>query len=106
MLLYGSGSEALTRARATTGAALREPAPGQAEKVAMLGSFGPYTRNGYRAWSGRCAKSGQRLTPVGAGRGQMADPYQQTPAGIALSDRTEDEVEQRVTFADNAGLSG
>ena len=37
---------------------------------------------------------------------KWADPYQQTPAGIALSDRTEDEVEQRVTFADNAGLSG
>ena len=41
VLFYGSGSEALTRARATAGAALREPAPGQAEKVATLGSFGP-----------------------------------------------------------------
>ena len=44
VLLYGDESEALThpylaRAWAKAGADLRVPAPGQAKKVAMLGSF-------------------------------------------------------------------
>lgn len=49
VLLYGDESEALThpylaRAWAKSGAALRVPAPGQARKVAMLGSFDHVTR--------------------------------------------------------------
>ena len=49
VLLYGDESEALThpylaRAWAKTGADLRVPAPGQAKKVAMLGSFDHVTR--------------------------------------------------------------
>jgi len=49
VLLYGDESEALThpylaRAWAKSGADLRVPAPGQAEKVAMLGSFDHMTR--------------------------------------------------------------
>jgi hypothetical protein len=49
ILLYGDESEALThpylaRAWAKTGADLRVPAPGQAKKVAMLGSFDHVTR--------------------------------------------------------------
>ena len=49
MLLYGDESEALThpylaRAWAKAGADLRVPAPGQAKKVAMLGSFDHVTR--------------------------------------------------------------
>ena len=49
VLLYGDESEALThpylaRAWAKTGADLRVPAPGQAKKVAMLGSYDPVTR--------------------------------------------------------------
>jgi transposase len=48
-LLYGDESEALThpylaRAWAKVGADLRVPAPGQAKKVAMLGSFDHVTR--------------------------------------------------------------
>jgi hypothetical protein len=49
VLLYGDESEALTdpylaRAWAKSGADLRVPAPGQARKVAMLGSLDPLTR--------------------------------------------------------------
>ncbi len=49
VLLYGDESEALThpylaRAWAKAGADLRVPAPGQAKKVAMLGSLDPVTR--------------------------------------------------------------
>lgn len=49
MLLYGDESEALThpylaRAWAKAGADLRVPAPGQARKVAMLGSLDHLTR--------------------------------------------------------------
>lgn len=49
VLLYGDESEALThpylaRARARSGADLRVPAPGQAKKVAMLGSPDHVTR--------------------------------------------------------------
>jgi transposase len=49
VLLYGDESEALThpylaRAWAKAGADLRVPAPGQARKVAMLGSFDHVTR--------------------------------------------------------------
>jgi hypothetical protein len=49
VLLYGDESEALThpylaRAWAKAGADLRVPAPGQAKKVAMLGSFDHVTR--------------------------------------------------------------
>src|SRR6202035_4942496 len=49
ILLYGDESEALThpnlaRAWAKSGADLRVPAPGQAKKVAMLGSLDPVTR--------------------------------------------------------------
>jgi transposase len=49
VLLYGDESEALThpylaRAWAQAGADLRVPAPGQARKVAMLGSFDHRTR--------------------------------------------------------------
>ncbi len=49
ILLYGDESEALThpylaRAWAKSGADLRAPAPGQARKVAMLGSLDPLTR--------------------------------------------------------------
>ena len=49
MLLYGDESEALThpylaRAWAKAGADLRVPAPGQAKRVAMLGSFDHVTR--------------------------------------------------------------
>ena len=49
VLLYGDESEALThpylaRAWAKSGAELRVPAPGQAKKVAMLGSLDPLTR--------------------------------------------------------------
>ena len=49
MLLYGDESEALThpylaRAWARSGADLRVPAPGQAKKVAMLGSLDHVTR--------------------------------------------------------------
>ena len=49
VLLYGDESEALThpylaRAWAKIGADLRVPAPGQAKKVAMLGSFDHVTR--------------------------------------------------------------
>jgi hypothetical protein len=49
VLLYGDESEALThpylaRAWAKTGADLRVPAPGQAKKVAMLGSLDHVTR--------------------------------------------------------------
>ena len=49
VLLYGDESEALThpylaRAWAKSGADLRVPAPGQAKKVAMLGSLGHVTR--------------------------------------------------------------
>lgn len=49
VLLYGDESEALThpylaRAWATIGADLRVPAPGQAKKVAILGSFDHKTR--------------------------------------------------------------
>jgi transposase len=48
-LLYGDESEALThpylaRAWAQAGADLRVPAPGQAQKIAMLGSFDHLTR--------------------------------------------------------------
>ena len=48
-MLYGDESEALThpylaRVWAKAGADLRVPAPGQAKKVAMLGSFDPVTR--------------------------------------------------------------
>jgi transposase len=50
VLLYGDESEALThpylaRAWARSGADLRVPAPGQAEKVAMLGSIDHVTRH-------------------------------------------------------------
>ena len=49
MLLYGDESEALThpylaRAWAKSGADLRVPAPGQAKKVAMLGSLDHVSR--------------------------------------------------------------
>ncbi len=49
VLLYGDESEALThpylaRAWAKAGADLRVPAPGQAKKIAMLGSFDHLTR--------------------------------------------------------------
>lgn len=49
ILLYGDESEALThpylaRAWAKSGADLRVPAPGQARKVAMLGSLDHHTR--------------------------------------------------------------
>jgi len=49
VLLYGDESEALThpylaRVWAKAGADLRVPAPGQAKKVAMLGSLDPVTR--------------------------------------------------------------
>ncbi len=49
VLLYGDESEALThpylaRAWAKSGADLRVPAPGQAKKVAILGSLDPLTR--------------------------------------------------------------
>jgi hypothetical protein len=49
VLLYGDESEALThpylaRAWAKSGADLRIPAPGQAKKVAMLGSLDHVTR--------------------------------------------------------------
>ena len=49
ILLYGDESEALThpylaRAWALRGANLRVPAPGQAEKVAIIGSLDPVTR--------------------------------------------------------------
>lgn len=49
VLLYGDESEALThpylaRAWAKRGADLRVPAPGQAKKVAMLGSLNHFTR--------------------------------------------------------------
>ena len=49
VLLYGDESEALThpylaRAWARSGADLRVPAPGQAKKVAMLGSLNHVTR--------------------------------------------------------------
>jgi hypothetical protein len=49
VLLYGDESEALThpylaRAWALRGADLRVPAPGQAKKVAMIGSLDPVTR--------------------------------------------------------------
>jgi hypothetical protein len=49
VLLYGDESEALThpylaRAWARSGADLRVPAPGQAKKVAMLGSLDHVTR--------------------------------------------------------------
>ncbi len=49
VLLYGDESEALThpslaRAWAKSGAYLRVPAPGQAKKVAMLGSLDHVTR--------------------------------------------------------------
>jgi transposase len=49
VLLYGDESEALThpylaRVWAQSGADLRVPAPGQAKKVAMLGSFDHVTR--------------------------------------------------------------
>jgi transposase len=49
VLLYGDESEALThpylaRAWAKSGADLRVPAPGQARKVAILGSLDPLTR--------------------------------------------------------------
>jgi len=49
VLLYGDESEALThpylaRAWAKAGADLRVPAPGQAKKIAMLGSFDHVTR--------------------------------------------------------------
>jgi len=49
VLLYGDGSEALThpclaRAWAKSGADLRVPAPGQARKIAMLGSLDRVTR--------------------------------------------------------------
>ena len=49
VLLYGAESEALThpslaRAWAKSGAALRVPAPGQAKKMAMLGSLDHVTR--------------------------------------------------------------
>jgi len=49
VLLYGDESEALThpylaRAWAKSGADLRVPAPGQAKKVAMLGSLDHLTR--------------------------------------------------------------
>jgi transposase len=49
VLLYGDESEALThpylaRAWAKRGADLRVPAPGQAKKVAMIGSLNPVTR--------------------------------------------------------------
>jgi hypothetical protein len=49
VLLYGDESEALThpylaRARAKSGADLRVPAPGQARKVAILGSLDHLTR--------------------------------------------------------------
>jgi len=50
VLLYGDESEALThpylaRAWAKSGADLRLPAPGQARKVAMLGSLDHLTRH-------------------------------------------------------------
>jgi hypothetical protein len=50
VLLYGDESEALThpylaRAWAKSGADLRVPAPGQAKKVALLGSLDHVTRN-------------------------------------------------------------
>ena len=99
ILLYGDESEALTppylaRAWALRGADLRVPAPGQAKKVAIIGSLDHVTRQLTRAYEPDQAQ--QRLhrspratrlpvrSPTGtgnktgrAGRGQRADPCQQ-----------------------------
>jgi transposase len=102
VLLYGDESEALThpylaRAWAKSGADLRVPAPGQAKKVAMLGSLDHVTRQIivhasptkrssdfiahleqldrlHGPQPGRQAKAGR------AGRGQWPDPHRQTLA--------------------------
>jgi len=55
--LYGDESEALTypyqaRVWARSGADLRVPAPGQAKKLAMLGSGQSHFRTGRASWRG------------------------------------------------------
>ena len=101
ILLYGDESEALThpylaRAWAKSGADLRVPAPGQAKKVAMLGSLDHVTRQLIVHTSPTKRSSdfiahleqldrlfgpqpGRQAKPV-AGRGQWSDPHQQTLA--------------------------
>ena len=102
VLLYGDESEALThpylaRAWAKSGADLRVPAPGQAKKVAMLGSLDHVTRQlivhdlpdqaqqRFHRPSGATRPSlrtAARATGQAgrAGRGQWSDPHQQTLA--------------------------
>ena len=100
VLLYGDESEALTHpylahAWAKSGADLRVPAPGQAKKVAMLGSLDHVTRQ-LIVHTSPTKRSSDR--PSGAtrpslwtaaratgqadrvGRGQWSDPHQQTHA--------------------------
>jgi hypothetical protein len=105
VLLYGDESEALThpylaRVWAKAGADLRVPAPGQAKKVAMLGSLDPVTRQliVHTSPTKRSSdfvahleqldrlygpKPGQPAKPVVLGRGQWSDPYQQALPGGA-----------------------
>ena len=105
VLLYGDESEALThpylaRVWAKAGADLRVPAPGQAKKVAMLGSFDPVTRRlivhtsptkrssdfvahleqlDQRSWS----QARSVCQAGGARSGQWSHPHQQTLARSA-----------------------
>ena len=101
VLLYGDESEALThpylaRAWAKSGADLRVPAPGQAKKVAMLGSLDHVARQLiiYTSLTKRTSdfiahlkqldrlfgpQPARQAKPV-AGRGQWSDPHQQTLA--------------------------
>lgn len=95
ILLYGDESEALThpylaRAWALRGADLRVPAPGQAKKVAIIGSLDHVTRqlSVHTSQTKRSRDFIAHLEPVRSstrtgnktgrtGRGQRADPCQQ-----------------------------
>ena len=94
VLLYGDDSEALThpylaRAWALRGADLRVPAPGQAKKVAMIGSLDHVTRqlivhtsptkrsSDFIAHLEQLDLTGTGNKTGRAGRGQRADPCQQ-----------------------------
>ncbi len=101
VLLYGDESEALThpylaRAWAKSGADLRIPAPGQARKVAMLGSLRSPHAPAHRPYQPhqaqqRLHRSSRTTRPPlraparpprqagRAGRGQRPDPHQQAP---------------------------
>jgi hypothetical protein len=100
VLLYGNESEALTHPTSRMpkkGADLRVPAPGQAKKVALLGSFVHAIRElvvhtsptksssdfiAHLEQLGRLygPRLGQPFTPRRAGRGQRPDPHQQARA--------------------------